>query len=76
MSVDRPILRYALIANPTPARFDECMAAFKPFYINLVGQGWQDGIGAALAEEVARCNQIMTAAPAARHGGQHAPPAG
>ena len=57
--------RAALIAHPTPARFDDCLAAFKPYYIKLVGLGWQDEIGAALAEEVARCNEIM--ARGARH---------
>jgi hypothetical protein len=67
--------RLALIAHPTPARFDACLEAFRPYYIKLVGKGWQDGIEAAMAEERQRCGEIVSRGRVVQ-GGQHAPPAG
>jgi hypothetical protein len=67
--------RLALIEHPTPARFDDCIAAFKPYFIKVVGLGWQEKIGEAMAMELAWCNEIMGRAHR-NIGGQHAPPAG
>ena len=54
---------------------DDRMAAFKPFFIKLVGQGWQDGIDEAMERERRACVEVLNAGRQ-RAGGQHAPPAG
>lgn len=54
--------RIAHMDRPTPASLDRCLEAFRPYYIKLVGNGWQDTIDAALAEEMRRCNAFLIAA--------------
>jgi hypothetical protein len=60
--------RLALIAHPTLARFDACIKAFRPYYIKLVGKGWQDGIEAARTEERRRCGEILSRGRVVQHG--------
>lgn len=54
-------VRAAFLAHPTPAGMDERMAAFKPFFIKLVGQGWQDTIDEAVERERRACVQLLNA---------------
>jgi hypothetical protein len=68
-------IRAAFLAHPTPAGMDARMAAFRPFFIKLVGKGWQDTIGEAMERERMACVTLLNAARG-RQGGQHAPPAG
>lgn len=63
-------VRTAFLAHPTPAGMDARMAAFKPFYIKLVGKGWEQDIEAATERERMACVTLLNAARG-RQGGFH-----
>jgi hypothetical protein len=65
-------IRGAFMERPTPARMDARLDAFKPFYIKLVGKGWQELLPAAMERERAACVALLNAARG--QGGRHASP--
>jgi hypothetical protein len=55
--------RIAHMADPTPARFDACIEAFKPYWFRAVGlKHGRAAFEAQIEEERRRCNAFLVAA--------------